>query len=117
MPGTKTLSTNILSKFLYALYQIGVPLGVALVLVVGTTLVVKRQDKYEAAQHVSHFDVGLFAATPIFAYLFSEALFGSGLGTLIFTGVLQGIYSVQNYEQKKLDLLNEGIGFVANMSR
>ena len=89
MPETKTRSDSLVPQILYGLYQFAVPLGVAIGIVIATTLVVKQQDKYQAiTEDFSHFDIAIFAAVPICSYLVSETLFGSGLQTLIYCGIL-----------------------------
>ena len=79
------------------------PFVVSLVINVPVTLAMKRQDKYEklSKELSENFDISLFFMTPLFAFLIAEALDCSGLNTLIFCGLFQGIYTQKNLDTGK----------------
>ena len=88
MPETKSKSKDAAGQLLYGLYQFAVPIMVSFGITILTTLIVKKEKYQSLSEQFSNFDVALFSATPIFAYLFAEAMFGSGLNTLILCGML-----------------------------
>mgnify|MGYP006893283004 CR=1 FL=1 len=55
--------------------------------------------------------------TPIFAYLVCESVNGNGLQALILTGMLQGIYGLENLEASKKSVVTSTVRYVAYLMR
>ena len=71
MPVTRTLSENLAVEILYSLYELVVPIFIAVSICVFTN-VTRRAD-----------DLSLYLLTPIIAFLLTSALSASGLNALM----------------------------------
>lgn len=96
----------------YGIYELVMPMIMCLAICLPTTLIIKQQHRYQRLQeNFSHFDISIFAFTPLFAYLVAESFSCSGLNTLICVGLFHNLYTRKNLENQKFRIVAQSINF------
>jgi len=110
MPETRTRSSDVLSEFLYALYEFVTPILIPIPLCLFSNYFLFNWHKstsknYKIALDPKFDDIALYMVTPLISFLLAEAVSTSGLLALSICGIFQSLISIRNMEAYKSQMI------------